>query len=299
MRLGAVRPSAPTLATIGLLSVSAVWGSTFVVIKDVVGSMPFPDFLAVRFAVAAVAMLAIAPRSVGRLMPTERTHGVVLGLLYRLAQIIQTAGLQHTSASVSGFVTGMYVVFTPLFAGVLFRHSVGARAWSAVGLATAGLALISLRGFGIGYGELLTLGSAALYAVHIIGLGVWSIGRSSYGLSVVQMWTIAVVCAVAALPGGITRPPTHASWLAGLYTGLVAGARVLVGQTCAQAQLASTRAAVVMTMEPVFAAVFAVAFGGERPDLRTIAGAALVLAATYRAELAPRRGVDATAGRLA
>jgi drug/metabolite transporter (DMT)-like permease len=111
-------PRTSALATLALLSVTATWGSTFFLIKDLLDRVPVADFLAVRFTVAAAALFLVAPRAVARLSPLARRRGVVLGLVYGAAQLLQTAGLGHTSASVSGFVTGMYVVMTPLFAGV-------------------------------------------------------------------------------------------------------------------------------------------------------------------------------------
>lgn len=281
------------LGTVGLLGVTVVWGSTFFLIKDVVGRMPVPDFLAVRFAIAAVVLAMLRPGSVRRLDPLARRRGVVLGVVYGLAQIFQTYGLAHTPASVSGFVTGMYVVLTPLFAGLLLRQRVGPTAWLAVALATTGLGVLSLRGIQLGLGESLTLVSAALYALHIVGLGAWSTGRDAFGLSVVQMVTIAAVCGVAAAPGGITLPPDTGAWLGVVYTALVAGALALVVQTWAQAHMSATRAAIIMTMEPVFAGGFAVLLGGESVTARLLVGGVLVLAAMYLAELGPRRGVDA------
>lgn len=278
------------LAMLGLLAVTAVWGSTFFLIKDLLLRMPVPDFLAIRFAIAAVVLALIVPRAVLRLSVAARWRGLVLGLLYGVAQILQTAGLAHTAASVSGFVTGMYVVMTPLFAAVLLRHRVRLPAWVAVLLATAGLGLLALRGFSFGYGELLTLASAALYALHIVGLGAWSSGKDALGLAVVQMAVIAMVCGVAAVPGGFVLPAGPGDWMSVVYMALVAGAFALVMQTWSQAHLPPTRAAIVMCMEPVWAAVFAVLFGGESVTLRLLAGGGLILAAMYVTELTPSRG---------
>ncbi len=290
----AARPVTPGsgAATLALIGVTAVWGSTFFLIKDLLLRIPVPDFLAVRFAIAAVALWALAPQSVRRLSATARRRGVALGLLYGAAQLLQTAGLERTSASVSGFITGMYVVLTPVLAAVLLRQRIGAATWLAVALATAGLAVLSLRGLAVGYGEALTFAAAALYALHIIGLGTWSTPGEAYGLSVLQMGVIALVCGVAALPGGVTLPARTGDWLSLLYMALVAGALVLVAQTWAQAHLSATRAAIVMTMEPVFAAGFAVALGGEDPTLRMLSGGTLVLAAMYLVELLPRRRIE-------
>ena len=276
------------LATLGLLGVTAAWGSTFFLLKDVVERVPVSDFLAVRFALAAVAVWLIAPRAVAALTPAERRYGIVLGVVYGAAQLLQTVGLQYTSASVSGFVTGMYVVFTPLLGAVLLRARIGRVVWIAVGLATLGLGVLSLQGFAIGGGEALTLASALLYGAHIVGLGVWSSARSAIGLTVVQLLTITVVCGAAAAPGGVVLPQTGGDWFALVYMALVAGALALVVQTWAQAHLAATRAAIIMTMEPVWAGPFAVLLGGERLGPRVVLGGGLVLAAMYLVELGPR-----------
>ena len=292
----AVSASAPAAA--GLLVVTAMWGSTFFLIKDVVNRMPVTDFLAVRFAVAALVLLLVAHRSAARLAPLARKQGLALGGVYGIGQILQTVGLQHTSASVSGFITGMYVVFTPLLAAVVLRQRVGRTAWVAVVVATAGLGVLSVRGFALGAGEALTLVSALCYAVHIVGLGVWSNSRDALGLTVVQMSAVAVLCGLAAVPGGITLPPDAGAWFGVIYTALGAGALALVIQTWAQAQLPPTRAAVIMTMEPVFAGLFAVLLGGESVTVRLALGGALVLAAMYLVELGPRRGADAAVPHL-
>lgn len=286
------RASRSTLAVVGLLGVTAAWGSTFFLLKDVVERVPVSDFLAVRFLLAAVAVWLIAPRAISRLTAAERRHGVLLGLVYGTAQLLQTVGLQTTSASVSGFVTGMYVVFTPLLGALLLRARIGRTVWLAVALSTAGLGVLSLQGFAIGGGEALTLASAFLYAVHIVGLGVWSSSRSALGLTVVQLLTITAVCGVAAAPGGVVLPQTGGDWFALVYMALVAGALALVVQTWAQAHLTATRAAIIMTMEPVWAGLFAVLLGGERLGLRVVLGGGLVLAAMYLVELGPRRPED-------
>ena len=282
------RTASARLATLGLLGVTAAWGSTLFLRKDVVERVPVSDFLAVRFALAAAAVWLIAPRAVAALTPAERRYGVLLGVVYGAAQLLQTVGLQYTSASVSGFVTGMYVVFTPLLGAVLLRARIGPVVWAAVGLATVGLGVLSLQGFAIGGGEALTLASALLYGAHIVGLGLWSSARSAIGLTVVQLLTITVVCGAAAAPGGVVLPQTGGDWFALVYMALVAGALALVVQTWAQAHLAATRAAIIMTMEPVWAGLFAVLLGGERLGPRVVLGGGLVLAAMYLVELGPR-----------
>ena len=284
-----------TLATLGLLAMTAVWGSTFVLIKDVVGRMPVADFLAVRFLIGAGVMLALFARPVWRLGRQQLLRGLLLGGLYGVGQLLQTWGLALIAPSISGFVTGMYVVFTPILAVLLLRRRMPAVTWLAVALSTAGLALLSLNGLSVDLGVWLTLASAVLYALHIVGLGQWSRPGEAFGMSAVQMLAIAAVCLLATAPHGPVWPPDRNAWLAILYMALIAGAGAMLMQTWAQSHLPATRAAIVMTTEPVFAAAFAVLFGSDVLGWRMLAGGALVLAAMYLVELAPRRSDTAAA----
>ncbi len=286
------------LAALALLAVTAMWGSTFFLIRDLLDRLPVLDFLALRFTIASLALFAIAPRSVRRLSRASLRHAVVLGLLYGVAQILQTAGLAHTPASVSGFITGTYVVATPLFAAALLRSRITRVTWLAVGLAMGGLAVLSLSGLSVGSGQAITFVAALLYALHIVGLGAWSDAREVMGMAVVQLVMIALVAFVATAPDGIVLPSTTGDWLSVVYMALFAGALAMVAQTWAQAHLAPTRTAIIMSMEPVFAALFAVLLGGESATGRMLVGGAMVLTAMLVVELAPRRGIEAEVPHL-
>ena len=277
------------LATIGLVVMTAVWGSTFVLIKDVLSRMSVVDFLAVRFVVAALAMGVLFAGPIRRLGRQQIMHGLLLGTLYGIGQLLQTWGLSLIAPSVSGFVTGMYVVFTPIIATVVLRQHMAGVVWFSVLLATAGLALLSLHGLSVGLGVWLTLASAAVYALHIVGLGQWSRPGEALGMSALQVIAIAAVCLLATAPHGPVLPPDRSAWFAVLYMALIAGAGAMLMQTWAQAHLTATRAAIVMTTEPVFAAAFAVAFGTDLLSWRMLVGGALVLTAMYVVELFPRR----------
>ena len=281
------------LAALALLGVTAAWGSTFFLTKDLLERVPVLDYLAIRFAIASVAVFVLFPRAVGRLSRESRRSAVVLGVLYGVAQILQTAGLAHTAASVSGFITGLYVVATPLFAAVLLRQRIGAMTWGAVVLALAGLGVLTLSGFSVGYGEALTFVSALLYALHIVGLGAWSNASEAMGMTIIQLVVITVVCFVATVPDGIVLPATTADWVSVVYMALVAGALAMAAQTWAQAHLPPTRSAIIMSMEPVFAAFFAVLLGGEVLTARMLLGGAMVLTAMLVVEMAPRRKIEA------
>jgi drug/metabolite transporter (DMT)-like permease len=287
------------LATAALLAMTACWGSTFFLIKDLLDRVPTLDFLAVRFAIASIVLLIAAPRAVARLSPETRKRAAVLGLLYGVAQILQTAGLAHTAASVSGFITGMYVVATPLFAALLLRTRITPLTWAAVVLAAVGLGILTLDGFAVGYGEAITFVAALLYALHIVGLGAWSTPSEALGMSILQIVVIAAVCLVATAPDGVVLPATVGDWLSVAYMAIFAGALAMLGQTWAQAHLPATRTAIIMSMEPVFAAFFAVLVGNESPTLRMVVGGLVVLSAMLIVELAPRRKLEAEVQHIA
>lgn len=277
------------LAALALLSVTALWGSTFILIKDLNERLPVVDFLGVRFAIAAIVLFLLSPRAISRLSPEVRRRSIYAGGIYGIAQILQTAGLSHTSASVSGFVTGMYVVATPLLAAALFGQRIPAAVWIAVGLSTVGLGILSLRGFQIGFGEAVTFVGAILYALHIVALSRWSSPRDALGMATLQTAVIAAMCLLLASPGGITLASGARDWLAVVYMALGAGALAMLAQTWAQGQLTAARAALLMTMEPVFAATFAVVFGHEQLGMRVFFGGALILAAMLIAEMTEAR----------
>jgi drug/metabolite transporter (DMT)-like permease len=286
------------LATAALLAVTACWGSTFFLIHDLLERVPTLDFLAVRFAIASVTLVLLAPKALGRLTRDTRRQAVVLGCLYGGAQILQTAGLAKTPASISGFITGMYVVATPVFAALILRSRIGVMTWVAVALAMAGLGVLTLSGFSVGYGEALIFVAAMIYALHIVGLGAWSQPGQALGMATVQLIVITVICLVCTAPNGLVLPDRPSDWVSILYMAIFAGAGAMIGQTWAQAHLPPTRAAIIMSMEPVFAALFAVLFGGESATVRMIFGGLLVLAAMLTAELAPRRKVGAEVTHL-
>jgi drug/metabolite transporter (DMT)-like permease len=287
------------LASAALLGLAACWGSTFFLIKDLLDRVPTLDFLALRFAIASLALLLVAPRALGRLSPVVRKHAVVLGALYGIAQIMQTAGLAHTPASISGFVTGLYVVFTPLLAAAILHTRIPPITWVAVLVATVGLGVLALNGLSIGYGELITLASAVLYALHIVGLGAWSTAQDAVGMTILQIMVIAVICTLATAHDGIVLPDRTGDWLSVLYMAVVVGALGLLGQTWAQAHLPPTRSAIIMSMEPVFASLFAVWLGGEDVTTRLLLGGGMVLVAMLTVELAPRRVVEGEVPHIA
>ena len=280
--------SSSTFALIALVFVTAIWGGTFVVVQSAVNRMPVMDFLAFRFSLATVVMLALRPGSLRGMSREGLKYAVILGTVLGLGYIFQTYGLLYTNAAVAGFITGMFVVLTPVVAWVLLRRKAGRIIWLAVALAVLGLALISLKGWAMGPGELLTLACAFFFALHIVGLGEWSPRFDSYALTVLQLATVAVLSFLAALPGGLTPPPDSGVWAAIGVTAILATALAFLVQTWAQTLLPPARAAVVMTMEPVFAGFFGVLVGGTVLTARIVLGAGCVVLAMLLTEIKPK-----------
>ncbi len=275
------------VASFALVGVTAVWGYTFLAVQDAVASMPVMDFLAWRFLAASVVMIALRPTCLRNVTRLQLLRGLGLGAVLGLGYIAQTYGLRYTSAAVSGFITGMFVVLTPVVSWILLRHKTNRRSWMVVALATLGLALLSLKGWSVGIGELLTLGCAVFFAIHIVFLGEWSSQYEPYAFSLLQIGSVAIISLIAAAPGGIAMPPSAAVWGVVGITGVLATALAFLVQTWAQSLISATRAAVVMTMEPVFAGLFAVIIGGNQMTPRSLGGAACILAAMLVINLQP------------
>jgi drug/metabolite transporter (DMT)-like permease len=267
------------LAPIALLAVAAMWGASFVLMKDAIKRQDVNSFLFTRFAVAAVVMILLKPRVIKLFSRDLVAKGFIAGCFLGSGFILQTLGLARTTAAVTGFVTGMYVIATPLIAALVLHQKISRRTWVYVLVATAGLALLSLHGWSVGIGELLVFISAIAFASHIIALGQWSSGRDSYALTVIQLATCALLSGLASLKSGYQLPPDRGVWGVVVFTAIFAIAFII--QTWSQAHMTSTKVAVILTMEVVFAAIFAVIFGGERLTLQIALGGALVVGAMY------------------
>ena len=269
------------LAPWALLSVSAAWGMAFVVMKDAIERQSVNNFLFTRFLVAVLVMVALKPSVVKQfdrdLLQRAGSAGIFLGLGY----IFQTLGLARTGAAITGFVTGLYVVFTPLLAYFFLKERITKMIWFCVAIATVGLGLLSIRGFSVGIGEMLVLASAFFFAAHIIALGKWSSGRDVYAMTIVQLAMCAVLSGLASIPGGYSPPPDNGVWGVVIFTAVICTAVAFVVQTWSQAHMTTTKVAVILTMEVVFAAIFAMIFGGERLTLQATLGGVMVLTAMF------------------
>jgi drug/metabolite transporter (DMT)-like permease len=270
-------------ALAALVVVTAVWGVTFVQVKDALEIYPFLfAFLAVRFAIAA---LTLAPFAAPRLRGVGWGAGSLLGLLLALGYGLQTAGLERTTVSSAGFITGLYVVFTPLFAYALFRIRAGTWIWAGVGLSLAGLALLSGVGVGDPLGDALVLAGAAAYSLQIALMERYARRYDPVAFTFVEMLAAFAGFAVIALARTEFEVPTGWTvWGALLVTGIFASALGFLVQTWAQRRLSAARTALLFAMEPVWTAIFGYWLAGDRLGAVGWGGAALIMAGIVVAE---------------
>ena len=269
------------LAPWALLLVSAAWGLAFVVMKDAIEKQSVNSFLFSRFLVAVIAMVLLKPSVLKTINREILKKGFIAGLFLASGYILQTFGLALTGAAIAGFITGLYVVATPVLAAVLLKVRITPFTWSCVALATLGLALLSLKGWNLGLGEFLVFLCAIAFAAHIIALSKWSNGLDVYAMTIVQLATCALLTGAISFAQGYEAPVDLSGWLVVLYTAVVCTAVAFVVQTWSQAHMSATKVAVILTMEVVFAALFAVIFGGESISIRALLGGVLVVAAMF------------------
>ncbi|HEY3922845.1 MAG TPA: DMT family transporter [Gaiellaceae bacterium] len=274
-------------ALLALVVVTAVWGVTFVQVKDAVAIYPILPFLALRFGIASLTLAPAAPRirSLGRRgFGAAAFAGALLGGGY----VLQTLGLERTSVSSTGFVTGMYVVLTPLIALALFRLHVGRAAWAGVSLATIGLAMLAGVHGGSAVGDLLVLGAAAVYSLQIVLMERYAPRYDPFAFTLVEMLVSFVGLAVIAFPTAAV-PHGWTVWGALLVTGVFASALGFLVQTWAQRQTSATRTALVFTLEPVWAALFGYTLAGDRLGALGWGGCAVIMGGIVLAEPAAAR----------
>lgn len=270
-----------SIPTILLLSVALIWGSTFAIMKDSLTRIDVNSFLGWRFLLAALIMVILRPQSLRHITPDFLLKGVCLGLLLGGGYIFQTFGLTLTTVAKTGFITGLYAIFTPLIAAALFKHHISKLQWIAVALATIGMGVLSLKGLSIGLGEFLVLISALLFAFHIIGLSFWSPNRDSYALTLVQMATVGLLALLCSFKSGFHIPPDHGVWAAVIYAAIAASAFAFIVQTWAQSFMSATSVGIVLTMEYIFAACFGVILVHEHVTWRTLVGGFTMMTGLY------------------
>ena len=276
------RPASPLLA---LFVVTAIWGYTFVPVQEALAVYPLFAFLAVRFAISTVALAPFAWAPLRELPRAGWVAGLGAGALLAAAYGFQTAGLELTTVTSTGFITGLYVVFTPLIALAAFRTPVPAPVWVGVVLSLAGLALLNGVPGGSVAGNVLVLANAVAQSLQIVAMERFAPRYDARALTVLQMSVAFVGFTVVALATGqVEAPPDAKTWYALVVTGLFAGALGYLVATWVQSRTTAARAALVFTLEAPFAALFGVLLLSEQLGWAGWTGCAVMLAGIALAE---------------
>ena len=277
------------LADFSLAVVALIWGSTFIVVKQSIEQTPVFSFLFMRFLLAFVLLLLV---SLPKLKALDRRHlkdGSILGTLLFLAYASQTFGLGTTTATATAFITSLYVVLVPILSALYLRKIPGTEAVIAVVLSTAGLALVTLKGrLSLSFGELLILGCALLYAVHIILTDKYSRRNDFRLLTMIQIGVVAMLSLVfSALKDPRTVPQHFDRQLivSLILTGVFATVVAIGVQTGMQKFTTPTKAAIIYTLEPVSAIFFGYWLGKEILSAQQYVGTFLILLAMFVLEI--------------
>jgi drug/metabolite transporter (DMT)-like permease len=269
------------LAPIALIALAASWGLAFVIMKDSIERQNVNSFLFTRFAFAVLFLVAFRPTVFRAITKDLFIKAFIAGIILGAGYILQTEGLARTGAAITGFVTGLYVVATPLISALFLKKKITLFTWGCVALATIGLAFLSLRGWSMGFGEFLVLLCAIAFAGHIVALGRWSAGRDVYAMTTVQLFAVTVLTGGFAFAEGYQAPPDRDVWAVVIFTAIVCTSFGFIVQTWAQAHIEPTKVAVILTLEVVFAALFAITIGRESMTLQVLLGGIILLTAMY------------------
>jgi drug/metabolite transporter (DMT)-like permease len=277
-------------AELALVGIAAVWGLTFVMVQDAIELLPTMAFLAYRFVPAALLVALVFWGALRRLPVSGWRAGVVMGAFLTAGYTLQTLGLEETTASNTGFITGLFVVFTPLMGALFLGDRVTWPVWVAAGVSAFGLYLLSGAGGELELrGDGLVLLASLSFAAHILAtaraVGTYDVGA----LLAVQLGVCGVVCLlVAAVAGQLEAPEGHTVWSALVVTSLVASALGFFVQTFAQQHAPPARTALILASEPAFAGLFGWLLADDRLSLTGWLGAALIMSAIFAVEVVPR-----------
>jgi drug/metabolite transporter (DMT)-like permease len=282
-----VSPLRRRLPDLVLVVLTLIWGGTFLVTQTGLGSSGPFAFLATRFAVAALVLIAVSLPILKGMTRGELRAGALVGSCIAVGFACQTIGLQTIDTGKSAFLTALYVPLVPLFELVVFRRRLGAAVWVGVLMAFVGVVCLSSPGhmtLAMGRGEWLTVGCAAISAAEILLIARLSQGTDPRRTAIVQLVVAAGISVVAMAAFGEPAPrPTPTFFACACGLGL-ASAFIQVAMTWAQRAVSATKATLIYTLEPVWAGLFG-RLAGERMSGLGLLGAGLILASVLVNEL--------------
>lgn len=292
----AASPTAPTpegpvstsrVAEGSLLLITAIWGTTFPLLRTTLHFVNPFDIIALRFTIAGAVLALIYRRRLFRMRGTAVLDSVRTGLFMVAGYLTQAIGLTTISTPRSAFLTGTAVVFVPLLSFFVLRSGVGAGEAAGVVLAFLGLGFFySDAGLGFRVGDIWTLAGAVAFAGQVVYTNVAARRSDPFAVSALQAVVAAAVGWIfVGAHGGISVPARSIPWGTILYLGLIATAFILVLQTWALGKTKPVRAGVIYSLEPVFASIFAMSFFGEGMSSREVLGSAAILLGVLVAEV--------------
>ena len=276
-----------------LIFITLIWGTTFTVTKSSLDSVPPLYFLAWRFSIASMGLLLLNFKVLPTITREELIGGLVIGVTLAAGFIAQTVGMVYSTAAKAGFITGLAVVLVPFMGALLFKRRPSFYVYISASVAAVGLALLSLdlsAGVRLNRGDLYLLLCAISFAAYILFLGKYAPRNRVMMLTTVQVVFTCIMCWIATI--FLEQPVTFTGpvWTGLVYLAIVATIFTTAGQTWGQKRISPERAALIFTLEPVFALLFAMLLLGERLPPAGILGSVLIMVGIIGAELAPRKG---------
>lgn len=280
------------LAELSLVGIAAIWGLTFVMVQDAIALLPVFTFLAYRFLAAALIVAIVFRKKLSGLGRDGFKWGALMGVFLTAGYVFQTLGLERTRASNAGFITGMFVVLTPIFGALFLRQKAGVPAWIAAAVSTVGLLLLSVAQGSDGAasltGDALVLVCACSFSFHILVTDKAVRKHDTGALLAVQLAVTGVFCfVVAAAKSELSVPSESSVWTALVVTAFLASALGFFIQTYAQQHASPSRTALILASEPALAGLFAFLLADERLNAAGWVGAALILGAIVAVEAMP------------
>jgi drug/metabolite transporter (DMT)-like permease len=278
------------LSELALIGIASVWGLTFVMVKDAIEELPPMAFLAYRFIPASLIVAVVFRKQLVALPREGWRAGAVMGVFLTGGYVFQTLGLEETTASNTGFITGLFVVLTPVLGAIFLRQRLPLVAWAAAGVAVVGLWLLSgasdeLNTRGDGLVFLCSISLAAHILATAKAVKTYDVGA----LLAIQLGVVGLVTlAIGAVAGDLEQPEGATVWSALIVTSLIASALGFFVQTFAQQHAPPARTALILAAEPAFAGLFGWLLNDERLTATGWLGAALIMASIVAVEIIPR-----------
>ncbi|WP_208644539.1 DMT family transporter [Pseudomonas reidholzensis] len=271
--------------------ITAVWGWSFVAKQQALHGISASALNACIFIVGALVLLPFAVKKLPGLSAKDWLAGILAGVVLFIAFAFQTSGLGHTTPSNAGFITGLSVVLTPLFLFLISAEKPLAKQALGAVVALLGLGFLSLNGDSIRAGDLLILGCAVFFALHIVVLAKTRFGSTSLVLAFIQLLTVGVLSLIWSVTAGeFSLPGTPSAITTTLIIAVLGTALAYLVQTRAQAVLPAQKVALLLVCEPIFAACFGYLLAGDRFTLLNMVGALMIVLGMLISELRlPRR----------